>query len=280
MNQHVTLPADPAARFHQLHRDFFVLPTVWDTLSGLAAVAAGYPAVATSSAALGFAKGILSSERVPFDVVEAQLRLIADSLPVPVSIDMEDGYPEVPGGVAESITRIIGAGVIAANIEDSWHGHARPLASADDHARRIATIRAAADRARPGFFVNARTDLFLQGPGVEPEVSVAEAIRRANLYVEAGADGIYVTGKALGDDQIAELAAGIRAPLTVGAPDGRPFGSWAGLGVKRASLGIHVIRNAFHAIRDQLRHIGTATEVPPLVDVDIDAAIRAGRARG
>lgn len=269
--------SDKAARFHSLHREFFVIPTVWDALSALAAQDAGFGAVATSSAALGQGLGIRAKERVPFDLVESQIARIAAAVTLPVSIDMEDGYPEVTGGVAAAIARVIGAGVIAANIEDSWHGHDRPLASAEDHARRIAEARAAADAELPGFFLNARTDLFLQSPGVEPEVTVAEAIRRARRYVEAGADGIYVTARDLPDDAVAELVAGIPVPLTLVVPEGRDFARWRDLGVRRGSLGTIVIRNAWAAIQSQLRDIRDAVRVPDLPPIDIDAAILAGR---
>lgn len=270
--------AEKAARFRALHHDYFVIPTIWDPLSALAAQEAGFGAVATSSAAFGQGLGIRASERVPFDLVESHIARIAAAVRIPVSIDMEDGYPEIPGGVAVAIARIIGAGVIAANIEDSWHGHARPLASAEDHARRIETARRAADTVLPGFFVNARTDLFLQQPGVEAEVSVAEAIRRARLYVEAGADGIYVTAKGLPDESIAELTAGIPAPVTLVVPERQDIAHWGRLGVKRGSLGTIVIRNAWDAIQTQLRSIRDIGRVPDLPAIDIDAAISASRA--
>ena len=270
--------AGKADRFQRLHDDYFVIPTIWDPLSALAAQETGFGAVATSSAALGQGLGIRASERVPFDLVETQIARIAAVVNVPVSIDMEDGYPEIPGGVAVAIARIIGAGVVAANIEDSWHGHARPLASAEDHARRIETARRTADAVLPGFFVNARTDLFLQNPGVEPEVSATEAIRRARLYVEAGANGVYITARDLSDDLIAELTAAIPAPITLIVPEGRDIAHWRGLGVKRGSLGTIVIRNAWDAIQVQLRAIRDSERVPDLKPIDIDAAILAGRA--
>lgn len=270
--------AGKADRFRRLHDDYFVIPTIWDPLSALAAQEAGFGAVATSSAALGQGLGIRASERVPFDLVETHIARIAAAVNIPVSVDMEDGYPEVAGGVAVSITRIIGSGVVAANIEDSWQGHARPLASADDHARRVAIARRAADAVLPGFFINARTDLFLQNPDVEPEVSAAEAIRRARLYVEAGANGIYITARDLSDEIIAELTAAIPVPITLVVPERQNVGHWRDLGVKRGSLGTIVIRNAWDAIQVQLRSIRDTGRVPDLKPIDIDAAILAGRA--
>ena len=266
-----------ADRLHRLHRSFFVMPTVWDPLSALAAVAAGHEAVATSSAALGQGLGIPASERVPFDTLETQIARIARAVPVPLVIDLEDGYPELPGGVAEAIGRLVDAGAAGANIEDGWHGHGRPLASAEDHARRIAEARRAADAALPGFFLNGRTDLFMQHPGVEPEVSAAEAIRRGRLYAQAGADGVYVSGRGLSDADIAAIAAGVGVPLTLVAVDGQDLSNWPALGVRRASLGTLLIRHAFAAIRRQLDDIREAQRIAAPVAVDIDGAIAAGR---
>ncbi len=266
-----------ADQLHRLHQSFFVMPTIWDALSALAAVAAGHQAVATSSAALGQGLGIKAIERVPFDLVETQTARIAAAINVPLVIDMEDGYPEVAGGVETTVRRIIGAGVVGANSEDSWHGHARPLASADDHARRIAAARRAADAELPGFFLNGRTDLFLQDAGVEREVSVREAVRRGRLYAEAGADGIYVTARSLTDDAITELVSSIPVPLTLVAGDGQDLRHWAELGVRRASLGTLLIRNAFDAIRRQLTLIRDDQRIAPPAPVSIDTAITVGR---
>ncbi|WP_182086154.1 isocitrate lyase/phosphoenolpyruvate mutase family protein [Aureimonas sp. ME7] len=266
-----------AETLHELHQSFFVMPTIWDPLSALAAVEAGYAAVATSSAALGQGLAIQASERIPFDTLTAQVARIAAAVPVPMVVDMEDGYPEVAGGVDASIRRLIGAGAVGVNIEDSWHGHARPLASAEDHARRLAQARRAADAELPGFFLNGRTDLFLQNPGVEPHVSLREAIRRAKLYVEAGADGIYVTLRGAAADDVRELVSQIPAPLTLVAGEGQDLGEWRDLGVRRASLGTILIRNSFDALSRQLIAIRDDRRIAPNAPTDIDGAISRNR---
>ena len=278
----MTLHAKPVAsrfeRFRDLHRGFFVIPTIWDSLSAVAAEDAGFEAIATSSAALGYANGILSSERAPFDLVVSRLKTIAEAVRIPVSVDLEDGYPEVTGDIADSIRRLIDVGVVAANIEDSPGSHAVPLVAAEDHARAIARARQAAEQAGAGFFVNARTDVFLLDEGQPHSRSVAEAVRRANLYLEAGADGVYVAAKNLHDDQVAALGQGIRGPLTLlAAPEGRPFGHWKNLGVSRVSLGTLVVRNAYAAIQAQLADLRDNGVVRPFAPVDIDAVLRRGR---
>jgi len=275
MTAHSATPRSRFERFRDLHKGFFVIPTVWDTLSAIASEDAGFEAIATSSAALGYANGILSSERIPFETVVEKLGEIVKSVHIPVSIDMEDGYPEVTGDIGDSIRRIIDVGVIAANIEDSPARHDVPLVSAEDHARAIARAREAADKTGKGFFINARTDVFLLDERLPYSRSVEEAIRRANLYIDAGADGIYVTGKNLRDDDVASLVKGIRGPLTLLAPSvGVPFRHWRDIGVARVSLGTLVIRNAFAAIQTQLAELRDRNVVSAFPPVDIDAVLR------
>lgn len=272
----MTLPFSQRAKFEQfsrLHDDFFIMPTVWDTLSAVAAEDAGFAAIATSSAALGYANGILSTERIPFDLVLARLGAVVDSVRIPVSIDMEDGYPEVTGDIGDSIRRIIDVGVVAANIEDSPGNHFTPLVSAESHARAIGRAREAAEAVGTGFFINARTDVFLLESQLDHSRSVDEAIRRANLYVEAGADGIYVPAKAISEADVAALVEGIRAPLTLLAPASASFAAWRASGVKRVSLGTVVIRNAYAAIQQQLLSLRDDNAVPQFPSVDLDAVL-------
>lgn len=267
-------------RFSALHDGFFIIPTVWDSLSAVAAEDADFKAIATSSAALGYAHGILSTERAPFDLVAGWLKTIVEAVHIPVSIDMEDGYPDDSGDIGDSIRRIIDVGVIAANIEDSPGSHAIPLSSAEDHARSIARARAVAEKAGAGFFVNARTDVFLLESGLDHSRSVDEAVRRANLYLDAGADGVYVPAKALSDAEVGELAERIKGPLTLLAPaEGSSFAHWRELGVNRVSLGTAVIRNAYSAIQLQLSSLRENAFVPPFPQADLDAVLRRGPAR-
>lgn len=268
-------------RFRDLHNGFFIIPTIWDSLSAVAAEDAGFEAVATSSAALGYANGILSSQRAPFDLVVSRLKAIAGAVRIPVSVDLEDGYPEETGDIADSIRRIIDAGVVAANIEDSPGSHSVPLVDADTHARAIGRARQAAEQAGADFFINARTDVFLLDAGQPHASSIDEAVQRANRYLDAGADGIYVPAKDASDDDIAALADGIRGPLTVLVPpQGRPFGHWKSLGVKRVSLGTLVIRNAYAAIQTQLAELRDGGIARPFPAVDIDAVLRRNQAVG
>src|SRR5215510_633324 len=172
-----------AEKLRKLHvpGDPLLLANVWDPTSARVVEAAGMRAIATSSNALAPVNGYEDHGHLPADVAFSTLRRIADTVSLPVTADLEDGY-----GVSaeEFVDRLADAGACGANLEDSDH-RAGALVDADRHAERIASIRAAA-RAR-GFdpVINARVDVHLhKGP-------MQEGLKRARKYFDAGADCVY-----------------------------------------------------------------------------------------
>jgi 2-methylisocitrate lyase-like PEP mutase family enzyme len=92
--------------------------------------------------------------------------------------------------------------------------------------------------------VNARIDVFVRQFGA-PEERVPEAIRRARIYLEAGADCIYPIF-VREESAIAALVAGISGPVNIFAlPDGPPLARLAELGVTRISFAGRLHRAAF-----------------------------------
>src|SRR3954463_6711795 len=83
--------------FADLHRGPLplLLPNAWDVPSALAFVAAGYPAVATTSQGVASSLGRPDATR---STREANLRLASalGRLAVPVTVDCEDGYDDDP----------------------------------------------------------------------------------------------------------------------------------------------------------------------------------------
>ena len=156
---------------------------------------------------------------------------------VPVSADMESGYDTAP---AELVERLLEAGAVGVNIEDTVHSQGR-LRGAQEHADYIAGIRAAADGAGVHLVINGRTDAFK----AEEEIPdrLAEAITRLNLLEEAGADSLYPVG--VPDTATLEaLLAAVNTPLNVTAhpvkgaiPDGLDLARLTELGVRRVSYG-------------------------------------------
>ncbi|MEU1086705.1 isocitrate lyase/phosphoenolpyruvate mutase family protein [Streptomyces sp. NPDC005892] len=234
---------DTARLFRSLHTASapLALANAWDVASARLIEAAGAPAIATTSAgaawSLGAADGeILTRERA----LELVGRIVA-AVAVPVTADIEGGYGTDAAGIAETVTGVLAAGAVGVNIEDGT----RPPA---ELAARLAVARQTADRAGAGLFLNARVDTYLLGLG-DPDTRLKETLARAHLYVDAGADGIFVPGTT-DSATIAELADGISVPLNVMAGPGAPTVAELGaLGVARVSLGPGLAQVAYAAAR-------------------------------
>ncbi|KKJ94210.1 isocitrate lyase/phosphoenolpyruvate mutase family protein [Micromonospora sp. HK10] len=223
--------------FRDLHRPGrpLLLPNAWDHASAAALAARGHPAVGTTSlgvaAAAGKpdAAGAIRAENV------ALARRLRD-LPALLSVDIEGGGSDDPAAVAEHVAELAALGVAGVNLEDG-----RPdgtLAPPDLMAAKIASVRAAA----PEVFVNARTDAWWLGV---PE-PLPEALDRARVYREAGADGFFAP--AVPDDLVPRLVAHAGLPLNVlYRPGGPGMAALGRLGVARVSTGSLLFRAALGA---------------------------------
>ena len=105
-----------------------------------------------------------------------------------MTADLESGY-DTPA--AELVERMLEAGAVGLNIEDTVHSEGR-MRSAAEHADYIGAIRQAADEAGVDVVINARTDVFLKKD--EFSDPVGEAIARLLACEEAGARCVYPVG--------------------------------------------------------------------------------------
>ncbi|MBO9560459.1 MAG: isocitrate lyase/phosphoenolpyruvate mutase family protein, partial [Caulobacter sp.] len=141
---------------------------------------------------------------------------------------------------AETIKAVVGVGAVGINLED---GRRDP----DLHARKIAAARAAAQGAGVELFINARTDVYLANLA-EGEAALAESLRRAALYADAGASGIFVP-MPIEEDVLSKLAAGIALPVNAMGRPGMPSAKrLAELGVRRLSSATGPFRAAYGAM--------------------------------
>jgi methylisocitrate lyase len=124
----------------------------------------------------------------------------------------------------------------------------RPL---NMQAARIAAARRAADAACPGFFINARTDIFFQAPSQAHARDMAdEAIERAKAYAAAGADGLFVPGL-IEETLIARICEASPLPVNVMIGEGSPTPSrLAAAGISRISHGPGPFLAAMQALQD------------------------------
>jgi 2-methylisocitrate lyase-like PEP mutase family enzyme len=249
-----------AERFAGLHAgpDVLVLPNAWD--AGSAALLARVPgvrALATTSAGMAAAHGLPDGELLGLDHLLAALTQLIRAVALPVTVDLESGYGNTPDEVADSVASVIDAGAVGVNLEDGRPGRPDQLLPAEDHAGRIAAARSAAGQFGVPIVVNARTDVYWRGIG-RPECRLAHAVYRSRIYVEAGADCVFVPGFPGPDvpdqqarDLIAELVGTLAGtPLNLLANSSLPSVEvLAELGVRRLSVGSALYRLAMAAVR-------------------------------
>jgi 2-methylisocitrate lyase-like PEP mutase family enzyme len=227
-----------ADAFRAMHdrRRILVIPNAWDAMSARIFEAAGFGAVATTSAGLAYSIGYPDGEAAPREEIIAAIARIARSIRVPLSADIESGFSRDTVELKPMIKAVIEAGAVGINLEDAIHGGAPQLHSQEDAVARIRAARAAADEAGVPLVINARTDVFLLGIG-EKSTRFDHAVQRANAYRAAGADCLFVPGPA-DADLIRRLASAIDGPINVLARPGMPAASeLEKLGVARVSVG-------------------------------------------
>ena len=252
-----------AAAFREMHRGpkILILPNAWDVASARVFEAAGFGAIGTTSAGVAASLGYPDGERVPVDEMLRVVRRISVGVMVPVTADIEAGYGVNESAVAETVKSVIGAGAVGINLEDGTDDPRAPLINSSAHAAKVSAARQAAASTGIPIVINARTDVYLLEVG-EPASRLRETVRRANAYLEAGADCIFVPG--LGDaSTIATLVREIAGPVSILAGRGVPaIPKLAELGVARVSVGSGPMRAALALVRraaEELLSSGTYT---------------------
>lgn len=229
-----------------------ILFNVWDAGSAAAVERAGAKALATGSWSVAAGHGFHDAEALPVGLALANAARIVAATALPVTIDFEGGYATDPGRFAENLAALAQIGAIGCNFEDQQIGAAvRSLHPVADQAARIAAGRAAVG---DGFFINARTDIFLMAPADSHDKAMADAaIARAHAYAEAGASGFFVPG--LIDLALLErVAKGSPLPVNFMAFPGAPDAcAVAGTGVARISHGPGPYRLAMKALEEAAR---------------------------
>ncbi|MFC0106684.1 isocitrate lyase/PEP mutase family protein [Kibdelosporangium aridum] len=245
------MPADlkaHAARLRELHSGkMLVLPNAWDAASAKVVAEAGFPAVATTSAAIAAMLGHPDGEGAPWQEMFAAAGRVARAVPVPVTVDAEAGYGMRP---RELVDRLLEIGAVGCNLEDTDH-RAGGLVEAGAHAEWLAAVRSAADDAGVPIVINARVDTFL--PGREVHEPLAEAIRRGRLYLDAGVDCVYPIGvRDKGD--IAALVTELPGPVNGNTSDDLDLATLQELGVARVSYGPRFYWAAMASLKAELTH--------------------------
>jgi 2-methylisocitrate lyase-like PEP mutase family enzyme len=228
-----------------MERRAVVVPGAYDAFSARVIEKCGFEAIQVSG--YGVAGSLLSMPDVGLvqmkDVLDVTWN-IAQAVTIPVMADVDTG-----GGNAVNAAwiteRLIAMGVAGMNIEDQVFpkrcGHM---------AGKVRACADARDRLDTDFIINARTDS--AGP-----LGLDEAIRRCNLYLEAGADLGFIDGIRTRAD-VERAVREVKGPLSVNLMDAIsgmkteliPIPELAAMGVGRVSIPVASIMVAHRALMD------------------------------
>ncbi len=183
------MTADHGLKARLASRDILLTPGVYDGLSALIAEQAGAEAVYLSGASIAYTRfGRSDIGLVTMTEVADVLALVADRVKVPVIVDADNGYGNALN-VQRTIRTFERAGASAIQLEDQafpkrcGHLDGKVLISTGEMCGKI---EAACDaRAGGETLIIARTDA-IAVDGFEA------ALDRAEAYVEAGADVLFV----------------------------------------------------------------------------------------
>ncbi|WP_132145137.1 isocitrate lyase/PEP mutase family protein [Luteibacter rhizovicinus] len=243
--------AERVRQFHEMHAGdtVLVLPNAWDAASARIVEEAGAKAVGTTSAGIAWSHGFSDGEQLPVHDLIAACRRICRVTSVPVTVDIERGYGPTPEDSGELVDALLELGIVGVNIEDGTLRDTSTLTHPSVLSERIVHIKAVAQRRNVPLFINARTDTYCV-PSTDRAARFKETVRRALLYVEVGADGIFVPG--LADlAEIENLARQIPVPLNIYA-GGAGIPAVAELqraGVRRVSLGCGPLQSVMAHMR-------------------------------
>jgi 2-methylisocitrate lyase-like PEP mutase family enzyme len=218
-----------AQAFRALH-DFgvFVIPNPWDAGSAKVLAALGFAALASTSSGFAFTLG-RSDGAATLDEVVEHARALDEATPLPVSVDLENGYGSRPQDAALAIVRVAEAGAVGGSIED--YDPDGEIDAVERAAERVAAAAEAARRLDFPFTLTARAENHIRG---NPDLE--DTIARLQAYERAGADVVYAPGLRT-PAEIRAVCQAVSRPVNVLARPGLTVAEIAEAGGRRISVG-------------------------------------------
>ena len=164
-----------------------------DGISAKIVEEAGFKGIWASGLALSTALGVRDSNEASWTQVLEMLEFMSDATQIPILVDGDTGYGNF-NNLRRAVRKLGQRGIAGICIEDklfpktnSFIGEGQPLANIDEFCGKI---KAGKDSQLDNdFIVIARVEALISGWGME------EALKRANAYYNAGADGILIHSK-------------------------------------------------------------------------------------
>jgi 2-methylisocitrate lyase-like PEP mutase family enzyme len=241
-------------KFYQLHhqQNAFLLGNAWNVKSAQLIEKAGFKAVGTSSGAIANSLGYDDGEKIPFDELLYIIKRVKASTTIPLSVDLERGYSDDLKVLNDNIQKLIDTGVSGINIEDAQ--------GEEVYLRKLGGIKNYLSRTNQQLFINARTDVFLQ----KLPSPLETIIRRAKLYEDAGADGLFVT--AVSDTAIIKaITTATSLPVNVvGTSALSSIEAMANSGVRRISMAVFLYQATYRKLESVSKEIINDSSLAPL----------------
>ena len=218
---------------------------------------AGFEGIWASGLAMSAALGVRDNNEASWTQVLEQLEFMADATQIPILVDGDTGYGNF-NNVRRLVKKLCQRGIAGVCIEDklfpktnSFIGEGQPLADIDEFSGRIKAGKDSQEDA--DFQLIARVEALISGWGMD------EALRRAEAYHAAGADGILIHSKKADAEEILTFSrewAG-RGPLVI-VPTmyyATPTDAFREAGVSLVIWANHNLRAALSAMRETSRRI-------------------------
>lgn len=182
------------------------IPGAHNAMAGLLAQKAGFECLYVSGAAVTASMGLPDLGVITIEELAFATRTIHRATGLPLIVDADTGYGEVLN-VMRTVRELELAGAAGIQIEDQilpkkcGHLNDKRIAPPEEMARKVEAAR----RARSHLRIIARTD------AVASE-GLGAGIRRANLYVEAGADAVFPDALVT-EEMFRTFVARVKAPV-------------------------------------------------------------------
>ncbi len=237
-------------------RRALVVPGCHDALSARIIESAGFEAIQVSG--FGLAGSLLAKPDVGLvemkDVLDRTWDIVrAVNIPVMADIDTGGGNALNAADITE---KLIAMGVAGVNIEDQvfpkrcGHMEGKQVISAEEMSGKVRAMAEVRTRLDRDIVINARTDACAV-------YGLAEALRRANMYLESGADMAFIDGirtkadieravweiKGLVSVNVMDAVTGVKTELV-------PIPELARMGVARVSVPVASILVAHRALKE------------------------------
>lgn len=250
-----------AVEFQALHAGPpFVIPNPWDAGSARVLAALGFKALATTSSGFAFTLGRLDGG-VTLDEVVAHAAALDQATPLPLSVDLENGYGPSPDHAAHAIRRIAAVGAVGGSIED--YDPSGKIYELHHAAERVAAAAEAARGLPFPFMLTARAENHIRG---NPDLK--DTIARLSAFERAGADVLYAPGLR-SVEEIRAVCKAVSKPVNVLAAAEFSFADMVAAGARRVSVGgrltwvaINAMAQAATALRDDGDFSALAVRLP------------------